>query len=59
MGKYSITFKNDLLIISEDQSVVVFFRDPQAISAIGRAGERISVGCHNGEVLQLRDHWFV
>ncbi len=59
VGKYSITFKNDLLLISEDQSVVAFFRAPHAISAIGRAGERISVGCNNGEVLQLRAHWLV
>jgi WD40 repeat protein len=59
VGKYSITFKDDLLLISEDQSVVAFFRAPHAISAIEIAGERICVGCKNGEVLQLRAHWLV
>ena len=59
VGKYSITFKEDLLLISEDQSVVAFFRAPHAISAIGIAGELISVGCNNGGVLQLRAHWLV
>jgi WD40 repeat protein len=59
VGQYSITFKEDLLLISEDQSVVAFFRAPHAISAIGIAGELISVGCNNGGVLQLRAHWLV
>ena len=59
VGKYSITFKNDLLRISEGQSVVAFFRAPHTISAIRSAGERIVVGCNNGEVLQLRAQWLV
>ena len=59
VGKYSITFKDDLLLISEGQSVVAFFRAPHAISAITSAGERIGVGCKNGEVLQLRADWLV
>jgi hypothetical protein len=59
VGKYSITFKDDLSLISEGQSVVDFFRDPHTISTIGTTGERISVECKNGEVLQLRTHWLV
>ena len=59
VGKYSITFKDDLLLISEGQSVVAFFRAPHVISARGTAGERSGVGCKNGEVLQLRAHWLV
>ena len=59
VGKYSITFKKDLLLISESQSVVAFFRSPHVISTIGTAGERIAVGCKNGEVLQLRADWLV
>ena len=59
VGKYSITFKDDLLLISEGQSVVAFFRAPHAICTVGTAGERIGVGCKNGEVLQLRSHWLV
>ena len=54
VGKYRITFKKDLLLISEGQSVVDFFRAPDVISSIGTTGERIGVGCYNGEVLQLR-----
>ncbi len=59
VGKYSITFKDDLLLISEGQSVVAFLHAPRAISAIASADERIAVGCNNGEVLQLRAHWLV
>jgi hypothetical protein len=59
VDKYSITFKKNLLLISEGQSVVAFFRAPHAISCVGSAGERIGVGCMNGEVLQLRAHWLV
>ncbi len=59
VDKYSIAFKKDLLLISEDQSVVAFFRAPDEISAMGRAGEMICVGCKHGEVLQLRAHWLV
>ena len=59
VGKYSIAFKDDLLLISEDQSVVAFFRAPHVISTIETTGERIGVGCKNGEVLQLRVHWLV
>ena len=59
VGKYSITFKDDLLLISEGQAVLAFFRDPHAISAIRSAGERIGVGCNKGEVLQLRAQWLV
>ncbi len=57
VGKSSITFKDDLLLISEGQSVVAFFHAPNTISVITSAGERIGVGCNNGEVLQLRARW--
>ncbi len=63
VGKYSITFKEDLLLISEGQSMVAFFRAPHDISAIiadwRGMQERIGVGCKNGEVLQLRADWLV
>ncbi len=62
VGKYSITrhtLKDDVLLISEGQSVVAFFRAPHVISSIGTAGEKIAVGCKNGEVLQLRAPWLV
>ena len=59
VGKYSITFKDDLLLISEGQSLVAFFRAPHTITTIGRAGDRICVGCENGAVLHLRAAWIV
>ena len=59
VGKYSMTFQDDLLLISEGQSVVAFFRAPHVISTIGIAGERIGVGCKNGQVLELRADWLV
>ena len=59
VGKYSITFNDDLLLISEGQSVMAFFRAPHVISSVASAGERIGVGCKNGEVLQLRADWLV
>ena len=57
--KYSITFKGDLLLISEGQSVMVFFRVTHVISSVGSTGDRISVGCKNDEVLQLRADYLV
>ena len=54
VGNYSITFKDELLLISEGQSVVAFFRAPHAISDIRSVGNSIGVGCNNGEVLHLR-----
>ena len=54
VGKYSITFKDDLLLISEGQSVVAFFRAPHTISDIRSVGNSIGVGYNNGEVLHLR-----
>jgi hypothetical protein len=59
VGKYSFTFKDNLLLISEDQSVVAFFRAPHVISAIECAGKRIGVGYNNGDVLHLRADWLV
>ena len=59
VGKYSIAFKDDLLLISEGQSVLAFFRAPHVISTIETTGERIGVGCNNGEVLLLRADWLV
>ncbi len=59
VGKYSITFKDDLLLISEGQSVMSFFRAPHVISSVASAEKRIGVGCKNGEVIQLRADWLV
>jgi hypothetical protein len=61
VGKYTITFHKDLLLISEGQSVVAFFRAPYAISAVGSAGVRIGVGCSRirfkEDVDFLQNYW--
>ena len=59
VGKYLITFKGDLLLISEGEQVQAFFRAPHAIFAVQSNQEMIFVGCENGEVLQLRALWLV
>jgi len=59
VGKYLITFKGDLLLISKGEQVQAFFRAPHAISVVQSNQELIGVGCENGEVLQLRAPWLV
>ncbi len=59
VGKYLITFKGDLLLISKGEHVQAFFRAPHAISVVQSNQEMIGVGCENGEVLQLRAPWLL
>jgi len=39
------------------EECVAFFRAPNVITTLQCVGERIAVGCENGEVLQLRALW--
>ena len=57
--KYSIIFKDDLLLISKGQGVVVSSRVSHVISTTGSVGKRIGVGCKSGKVMQLRADWLV
>ena len=58
VSKYSITFKDDLLLISQGQSMVVCFRAPHIISAMGSAGQgsvwdsdaRTARCCNKGQI---------
>jgi len=72
-GKYLVTKKGDLVLVyltdtagaSEDAKVeqnkkpVAFFRAPAPIQTLKCAGDKIAVGCQNGEVLHLRAAFLV
>ena len=47
---------------AENNRAVAFFRAPgvvEAEEALECAGDRIAVGCKNGEVLHLQEPWLV
>jgi hypothetical protein len=65
VGKFLITAEGDILRIfrseggvtdqaDKDTVPVAFFRAPAPIEAFDTSGAHITVGCQNGEVLQLR-----
>ena len=72
-GKYLVTKKGDLVLVyltdtagaSEDEKAeqnkkpVAFFRAPAKIQTLQCAGDKIAVGCENGEVLLLRAAFLV
>jgi hypothetical protein len=64
VGKFLITTEGDILRIfkseggvkdkaDKDTAPVAFFRAPAPISTVDTSGAHITVGCQNGEVLQL------
>jgi WD40 repeat protein len=54
VGKHIITAKEDLLLISEDQKVVAFFRAPAHITTMQFVSDMIAVVCSNGDSVHLR-----
>ena len=44
---------------SKNNQAVAFFRAPGVVEALECAGDRIAVGCQNGEVLHLQAPWLV
>jgi len=62
-GKYVVTKQGDLLLVhlsdtaissaNEKAAPVAFFRAPAPIQTLQCAGDKIAVGCQNGEVLHL------
>ena len=68
VGKFLITAEGDILRIlakfkseggvtdkfDKDTVTVAFFRAPAPIQTVDTSWAHIAVGCHNGEVLQLR-----
>jgi len=72
-GKYVVTKEGDLLLVhltdtaiasanekaEQNKKPVAFFRAPAKIATLQCAGDKIVVGCKNGEVLRLRAAFLV
>ena len=68
VGKYVVTKKDNLVLVhalkqkesaTENSHAVAFFRAPGVVQTLECAGDRIAVGCRNGEVLHLQAPWLV
>ena len=71
VGQYVLTTRSDLVLVhlthglekkeptSESNQAVAFFRAPGLVQTLECAGDRIAVGCQNGEVLHLQAPWLV
>ena len=71
MGAYVVTKKDNLVLVhqthalkhneptAENNHAVAFFRAPGVVVTLACAGDRIAVGCDNGEVLHLQAPWLV
>ena len=51
--------KNDEKNNEKNNEVVAFFRAPGVVSTFTCTGDRIAVGCEDGEVLHLQAPWLV
>ena len=68
VGPYVVTKKDSLVLVhalkqkesaTENSQAVAFFRAPGVVQTLECAGDRIAVGCQNGEVLHLQAPWLV
>ena len=68
VGPYVVTKKDNLVLVhalkqkesaTENNHAVAFFRAPGVVQTLECAGDRIAVGCQNGEVLHLQAAWLV
>ena len=68
VGAYVVTTKDNLVLVhalkhneptAENSQAVAFFRAPGVVQTLECAGDRIAVGCQNGEVLHLQAPWLV
>ena len=71
VGAYVVTRKDNLVLVhrtqglkhneptAESSQAVAFFRAPGVVKTLECAGDRIAVGCRNGEVLLLQAPWLV
>merc|ERR1719263_1034682 len=68
VGAYVVTTKDNLVLVhalkqkepaTENNHAVAFFRAPGVVWTLECAGDRIAVGCQNGEVLHLQAPWLV
>ena len=63
-----VTKKDNLVLVhalthneptAANRHAVAFFRAPGVVRTLECAGDRIAVGCQNGEMLLLRAPWLV
>ena len=71
VGAYVVTKEDNLVLVhrtqglkhneptAESSQAVSFFRAPGVVVTLECAGDRIAVGCQNGEVLHLQAPWLV
>ena len=68
VGAYVVTKKDNLVLVhalkhneptAENNHAVAFFCAPAVVTTLECAGDRIAVGCQNGEVLHLQAAWLV
>ena len=68
VGAYVVTKKDNLVLVhalthneptAENNHAVAFFRAPGVVVTLACAGDRIAVGCGNGEVLHLQAPWLL
>ena len=71
VGAYVVTKKDNLVLVNQTHALthneptaanshaVAFFRAPGVVQTLECAGDRIAVGCQNGEVLHLQAPWLV
>ena len=71
VGAYVVTKKDNLVLVhqthalthneptAENNHAVAFFCAPAVVTTLECAGDRIAVGCKNGEVLHLQAPWLL
>ena len=66
VGPYVVTKEDNLVLVhalkqkesaTENNQAVAFFRTPGVVQTLECAGDRIAVGCQNGDVLHLQAPW--
>ena len=59
VGQYLVTREGALVLVQENEKNIAFFHAPGDVTTLECAGDRIAVGCENGEVLHLQAPWLL
>ena len=59
VGQYVVTREGALVLVQENENTIAFFHAPGDVTTLECAGDRIAVGCKNGEVLHLQAPWLL
>ena len=59
VGQYLVTREGALVLVQENEKNIAFFHAPGGVTTLECAGDRIAVGCKNGEVLHLQAPWLL